>query len=481
MVEKPVKVTFRANDPNTASLSLIAKLLGVDIEVASSTPAMPSCLVLQGADFEELRPMLEGSPHFVFVYDLGSSPTLAAEFGLQRKPARTLAVTRVEPAVTGPLSGLTLPVSSESPTMKLDDRWKSLIEADGNPVFAMSGRCFVTSHATVPDLSLSATPGHEPFRDHFAELFPLLMFLRHALDNHCWQAEEACATLIIDDPLLRSRYGCIKFDPLLRELNSHDVAATFAFIPWNFSRTDPQVAEQFRKSPDRLSICVHGCDHTKAEFTETDSGRLDAMLATAMIRMRKHESDYQIPFDPIMVFPQGRFSRESLDALERTGFSAAVNTTAFPVNYSGDLTSSAMLDLAPVYPSGLAVWRRRYPVDVFNFACDMFLQRPVIVVQHHHDFARGFSPFAAFVDQIRALNPRLKWRPLGQTLAKSTWRRRDADGKVQTRSMLAEQRDVPIARMATYSPHKRASISIRRHLSEFRDQYVHRWKFGRGF
>jgi hypothetical protein len=43
--------------------------------------------------------------------------------------------------------------------------------------------------------------------------------------------------LVIDDPLLKPRYGFLKFLPFLRLMQRHDFATSIAFIPWNWRRS----------------------------------------------------------------------------------------------------------------------------------------------------------------------------------------------------------------------------------------------------
>lgn len=142
------------------------------------------------------------------------------------------------------------------------------------------------------------------------------------------------ACLIVDDPPLVRRYGFINFRTFLDWLNAEDLAATFAFIPWNYKRTDPMIANLFINNPNRLSICVHGCDHTKAEFASTDRRYLEGICALARKRMIDHERIYGVPWDNVMVFPQGTFSVEAMHALRNTGYMAAINSIDASSQYS---------------------------------------------------------------------------------------------------------------------------------------------------
>jgi hypothetical protein len=299
------------------------------------------------------------------------------------------------------------------------------------------------------------------------------MFIKWALKDCCWRLAEPCASLVIDDPLLRPRYGCIEFDSFLAWLRENKLAATFAFIPWNHARSDPKTVALFRENPDKLSLCVHGCDHTKGEFSIRDAARLDAIAQTAMARMAKHEDRFRLRHDRVMVFPQGKFSIEALAALKRSGYMAAVNTSPFPVDYAGEFTLHDLLDLAMTSPAGAPLFRRRYPVDLFGFACDLFFEKPAIIVQHHQDFRDGFGPLQAFIQDLRAIQPDLRWMPLGSLLARSDWQKRGNDGTLAVRKLIGEPvPGGPCAEM-DYPFQDRAKIAFRRYLSEFRDTYVH--------
>jgi hypothetical protein len=137
---------------------------------------------------------------------------------------------------------------------------------------------------------------------------------------------ESLACLIVDDPRIIKRYGFINFSKFIDWLIDEDIAATFAFIPWNYRRTDPSIARLLINNKDRVSIFVHGCDHTKAEFASNDNLYLEGICALARKRMMEHERIYGLPWDNVMVFPQGKFSPEAMNALKSTGYLAAINS-----------------------------------------------------------------------------------------------------------------------------------------------------------
>ena len=134
------------------------------------------------------------------------------------------------------------------------------------------------------------------------------MFITWAFRDVMWRPHELGACLIIDDPLLKSRYGFCDF-PRLRDLcGKHRFTTNIAFIPWNWRRTTRRASEFFRSESDLFSVSVHGCDHVAAEFGATSLDVIDGRARLAQTRMRKHQARTQIQYDPVMVFPQGVFS-----------------------------------------------------------------------------------------------------------------------------------------------------------------------------
>jgi len=47
-------------------------------------------------------------------------------------------------------------------------------------------------------------------------------------------SRETLACLVIDDPLLKPRYGRLDYKNLLEEMKEHSFFTEIAFIPWNY-------------------------------------------------------------------------------------------------------------------------------------------------------------------------------------------------------------------------------------------------------
>jgi hypothetical protein len=298
-----------------------------------------------------------------------------------------------------------------------------ILLADDRPVFLRMeqgpNELFLLSLAQVPDISerLSQSQGVEEYHD---QLAPLLIFLRHCFGEMCWHGIHRTGRLIIDDPLLTQAYGYLNFAALRRSMRSAGYGATVAFIPWNHWRSSKTGAVKiFDGSPD-LSVCVHGCDHTNKEFEDVDPGSLQWKTDTALQRMERHKTRTGVAFEPVMVFPQGKFSRPSISALRASGYLAAVNTTCFPSYGEAEpLTIADFLRPAIMKFDGFPVFQRRYPRLLMDFAFDAFLGKPVLIVQHHDDFREGYRPFEEFVAGLHKLEPVLSWGPLSEQLVES--------------------------------------------------------------
>jgi hypothetical protein len=109
-------------------------------------------------------------------------------------------------------------------------------------------------------------------------------------------------------------------------MEERNFTTTVAFIPWNWRRTSCNVVNLFRQHPERFSLVVHGCDHTASEFATQTTPLLNRRIKMAIERMDRLYQRTSMRYERVMVFPQGRFSRESGYALKVNGFMAAANS-----------------------------------------------------------------------------------------------------------------------------------------------------------
>ena len=231
---------------------------------------------------------------------------------------------------------------------------------------------FISSERLIDIDAEVSTPNFD-IRNHFFFAVPVVSYIRWAFPRSSWRAVEASACLVIDDPLLRTRYGFLQFRELLALMKQVQFSTSIAFIPWNWRRSDPKVVQLFKDNPDNYSLCVHGCDHTGGEFGISDQRRLRAIAREAVRRMSLHEGRTGLIHDRIMVFPQGVFSEEAILALKHASFHAVVNTEAHSNPWGRrKLRISDLWDVAVMTYGDFPIYTRRYPAQgIENLAFDL--------------------------------------------------------------------------------------------------------------
>ena len=313
---------------------------------------------------------------------------------------------------------------------------RSLVRIGALPCFVClrHANCelFLAAGGEPADLDLPVSNG-DLLKDFFPQTAPLLIFIRHACAECCWQNPAPQACLILDDPLLQNHYGFLDYGKLLASMEQENFSTSIAFIPWNYRRSKSSVVSLFRRAPDRFSLCVHGCDHTGGEFGEVDSARLRALARTGLDRMKEHEQLTGLPCDRVMVFPQGCFSSAALPALRACGYLAAINSTPYPADSATPLRLRDLLEVTANGPADFPLFLRRYPNDLESLAFDLFLGKPALIVEHHGYFRSGYAPLANLVRRLRSLEPRLQWSTAAESCSRTSLHRCGQDGTVHVR------------------------------------------------
>jgi len=237
--------------------------------------------------------------------------------------------------------------------------------------------------------------------------------------------------LVIDDPVLKSRHGFVNFQKLLSLMKRYNFSTNIAFIPWNWRRSSPEVVRLFTENPENYSISVHGSDHTRAEFGSSDQRRLYWKAQQALERMNRHESITGICHDHIMVFPQGIFSEAAMSALKHSGLIAAVNSDVISSDSQPRAVRiSELWDIAVMGYSDFPIFTRRYPWEgIANFAFDVMLGKPAIVLIHHDYCSDRCARLIDFIKGLNALKCPLTWSSLGEVVRRS-YRQREVSPDV---------------------------------------------------
>jgi hypothetical protein len=302
----------------------------------------------------------------------------------------------------------------------------AVLEQEGTTIFFLGSEDVADLDAEVAGSSLIK---------YFSRFVPHAMALRRIFGEECWHPFRSCASVIIDDPLLRPRYGYLNFESLRRLMAQHHFHTTVAFIPHNFRRSSPQVARMFRENQACFALCYHGNDHTGAEFASTNKAFLNTLLNIAEERMSVHRRITGIDCDKVMVFPQGNFSVEAMQVLKSRNFYAAVNTVPHPTGKPIRLTIRELAQPAVLRYGGFPLFLRKSSRQMQNhdIAFDVFFGRPVLIVEHH-DIFQNPGALAEVVSRINAFAPGICWTNLANVVGYSFLTRRAPNGEVHVRA-----------------------------------------------
>lgn len=313
-----------------------------------------------------------------------------------------------------------------------------LMNLDDVPSFVKArkgrGNLFVWSTDKVFDVHrpLAAEKEFEEAADQYV---PAIIFIRYAFGDQCWHNPSPGAGIVIDDPLLKRKYGFINFPRLLESARTHTYHVTLAFIPWNHWRTRVKEARMFVNYPDCFSVCAHGCDHIKREFRSNDYENLLNRNFVARRRMEQHRERTGLQSEPLMVCPQEEYSLEAMRAFaDSRQFMGLVCTACMP----RDLKSPCLCGADLLLPAqdlffGFPVFKRHYWKDLSPFAMGLFLGKPAILVEHHEFFRNGPAGAEAFVSGLSRLRPDLRWTSLTETATGTHLVRRMEEGRFEVR------------------------------------------------
>jgi hypothetical protein len=268
-------------------------------------------------------------------------------------------------------------------------------------------------------------------REHFMAAVPIVLYMKWALAAYCWRSAVSCACLVIDDPLLQPRYGYLNYKRLLALMERLNFSTSIAFIPWNWRRSARTTVRLFQENAGRFSISIHGCDHTDAEYGGSDQSRLAWKSHQAGERMSRHRSRTGLAHDKVMIFPQGVFSESAIESLKRDDFIAVVNSEVFSdIADDHRVRISDYWNVAVTNYCDFPIFTRRYPSQgIQNFAFDILLGKPCIIVAHHSDCADDCQDIAHLVQDLNALKVTLGWTSLAE-IVRTGYRQREISASV---------------------------------------------------
>jgi hypothetical protein len=339
------------------------------------------------------------------------------------------------PDLCGPLHGLAIaqPQGAEDHFFVYDKaalpELSVVISTDGGAVFVRIEHqgvpVFISAAPGIVDVTTRLVDRNFDVRNHFLSTVPAVAYTKWAFPVSSWKTPEISACLVIDDPLLRPQYGHLNFQEMLTAMISRNFSTSIAFIPWNWRRNASETVRLFKENAERYSLSIHGCDHTGAEFGTLSTEVLAWKASQALDRMDRFESRAAIPYDRVMVFPQGVFSSKAMSILKQANYTAAVNTEVVSVPLEQTVTISDVWDAAVMNYADFPLFTRRYPQQgVENFAFDVLLGKPCLVVIHHQNCRNHLKELGEFIDSLNALRCKLFWGSLADAVRR-TYRQRD--------------------------------------------------------
>jgi hypothetical protein len=334
--------------------------------------------------------------------------------------------------LTKQLSGLELPFPSKNTSyFVLAQKSKGQMITgvrDGNEVLPVFIQTVLDQHKV---FLASKTPSPNDTGDEgntvnvlnaFSTVAPVMMFIKYCAGEQGWHALHHYANLTIDDPWLRQPYGYLDYRGLLKEMQEHNFHTTIAFIPWNYDRSELEVASLVRDHPERFSICVHGDNHDHKEFSDFQTKSLPVQIAAvgeSLSRMDAFQTLTGVSYDKVMVFPHNIGSERILEALKTYNFLATVNSENVPIDIFRPppfaLALRSVLLSWGAFPSIV-----RYSAGALDptalIAVNGFLDNPLLFYGHHDLFEKGIGAFDAVADQVNSFEPDTRWRSLGEVV-----------------------------------------------------------------
>lgn len=287
-----------------------------------------------------------------------------------------------------------------------------LASCAGNPIWIVRNRRDSLMHVVsvpLPSLGPAETPFDYLQRERFFRLLPLLHFLREATAGAGWKNPPLRACVMIDDPNLHwMSYGFLRYEKLLAEAKSHGFHVAFATVPLDAWASHPGAVKLFRDHPEQFSLLVHGNNHSKQELSrscpEEDYLRLAAQSLRRIDRLEKKTG---VRVGRVMAPPHGACTSSCLAALLAVGFEGACATTSLLRKLNPHLLrdSSFGLKIAEIAP-GFAPVIPRFKLDSScegAMVISAFLDKPIILVGHHHTAANGMELLTSAAKAVNSL------------------------------------------------------------------------------
>ena len=279
--------------------------------------------------------------------------------------------------------------------------------SDGRPVWVRS-RSGIGRRAAS---RLEELGPQEVLRDRFREksffsLLPAIQFLREVTRDAAFEPPPLRAAFLFDDPNLHwPSYGHIRFRELAAHAEEHGYHVSCGTIPLDGWLVDPRAAEIFRGHEARLSLCMHGNNHTHHELGVPRSLEDSlAVVSQALRRVERLETRSGCEVDRIMVAPHCVCGQAAMRAMGLLGQEAICISRPYPwLEHAPSDDPLAQWGIGDVV-EGLPVisrWPLAWSDD--DIVLRSYLDQPLVLYGHHDDLAPGLNVLAARAELVNSL------------------------------------------------------------------------------
>ena len=243
----------------------------------------------------------------------------------------------------------------------------------------------------------------------FLGLLPIMNFLGQLTRAQDWAGPPSKACFVFDDPSFYWRsYGFLNFGRLAEHATKFNYCVSVATIPLDTWWVNRGVASTLRAYSPRLSILIHGNNHTNFEMLTQDKRvNYREVAAEAMGRMERLVQKHGIPFQKVMEAPYGALGHEMLHPMLAVGYEAALCTTALLVlhNPQVDWPATIGMNRSEMLGGGLPVVPRivMSPDWKNDVVLAAFLRHPIVVAGHHYDAAHELQILVDLAETINQL------------------------------------------------------------------------------
>lgn len=291
----------------------------------------------------------------------------------------------------------------------------------------------------------------------FMRLLPLFHFLREVTRDTAWTVPHLRASFMVDDANLHSSsYGYINYRDLVQHATKHNYHVSLATIPLDAWRVHSKTASLFREHPERVSLLIHGINHTQRELSSPDPDAYKlALLAQGLKRIERFEKNSGLEVSRVMSAPHGACTEDMLCFMLQLGYEVACIPWDLLFRFNPDRSWSPTtgLDMVDFQGGGLPIitpirlppdWNpelKSYADWKTGIVLSAFLSQPIIPLGHHQDAGGGMQLLAEVADTINRLG-NVMWMDM-KGIARSNYMTR-LEGKLLRIKMYSRRIVLPV-------------------------------------